>query len=356
MLKAWYYRLKTCNFAAMNKVKLLLGLIGLVFLANCSNEFDLVAEAEDIPVVYGLISRADTAHYIRIERAFVDPEISALEIAQRPDSLYYPNLGVRIERVNNTSESWTLTRVDGADEGYPRQSGVFANEPNWLYKFKLAPGEELVGGETYRLIIDRGDNFPAITAEAVIVSDIRISQPVTVKPQNWVYGDDINASNADISWRFQPDARFFDLKIRINIDRINLDDPDNPEDLSLIWTVTKNIKTDGDSRGERFRIPSVGLYQYIGSQLTAESNVEYDFKSYDYIIEGGGQELLDYINIGQANTGITSSQIVSNFTNLSEGLGVFSSRNSVSFDGFDLNSQSLDSLRRGVFTGDLKFR
>ena len=54
--------------------------IVLVFVAfyfmSCDNELNLVAEKKETPVVYGLIDQADTAQYIRVERVFVDEEIS----------------------------------------------------------------------------------------------------------------------------------------------------------------------------------------------------------------------------------------------------------------------------------------
>ena len=58
-------------------------------MVSCDNELDTIEEYKDIPVVYGFISLSDTAQYIRIERAFVDPNQSALDLAQNPDSLYY---------------------------------------------------------------------------------------------------------------------------------------------------------------------------------------------------------------------------------------------------------------------------
>ena len=52
-----------------------------VFLLSCKEDFDIAAEKKDIPVVYGLLSRQDTAHYIKVERAFLVPGRSAFEIA-----------------------------------------------------------------------------------------------------------------------------------------------------------------------------------------------------------------------------------------------------------------------------------
>jgi len=149
--------------------------LALLFNNSCSNDFDLNAPWQDIPVVYGLLSKLDTAHYIRVEKAFIDPTTSALELAQRPDSLYYENVDVRLEQLNgdNVVQSFNLVRVDGNLEGYQRDPGIFADAPNFLYKLRLPDNETLVDGEDYRLVINREDNLPEVSATAPLLSDIR---------------------------------------------------------------------------------------------------------------------------------------------------------------------------------------
>ena len=85
--------------------KLLLLLPFGLLLSACSNDFEVTAPWKDIPVVYAILSPQDTAHYIRIEKAFIDPDKSALEIARIPDSLYYPEnaISVFLERTENQS-------------------------------------------------------------------------------------------------------------------------------------------------------------------------------------------------------------------------------------------------------------
>jgi hypothetical protein len=139
-----------------------------ILLSSCSNDFDLTAPWKDIPVVYAIISPADTAHYIRIEKAFLDPERSALEIAKIADSLYYPEntISVFLQK-KGTTTLYPLTRVDGVKEGIVRDSGIFAQSPNWLYKIKPAQlGGGLQAGATYVLIIKRADGKADITANS----------------------------------------------------------------------------------------------------------------------------------------------------------------------------------------------
>ena len=110
------------------KKLLLLSLVAilLMFTYSCSNEFELNAPWKDVPVIYGILSKLDTAHYSRVEKAFLDSSTSALEIAQRPDPLYYENPAVLLERFDedNVVQTLNLVRVDGNLEGYQREDGI----------------------------------------------------------------------------------------------------------------------------------------------------------------------------------------------------------------------------------------
>ena len=76
--------------------KLLYFLLLGSMLSSCSNDFEVSAPWKEVPVAYALLSPKDSAHYVRIEKAFLDPNVSALEIAQIADSLYYPENDIAV--------------------------------------------------------------------------------------------------------------------------------------------------------------------------------------------------------------------------------------------------------------------
>jgi hypothetical protein len=78
------------------------------------------------------------------------------------------------------------------------------------------------------------------------------------------------------------------------------------------------------------------------------------FYSLDFIVYQAGQELYNYIAINAPSTSIV--QKASDYTNIKNGLGLFSSRGKGSVLGVKINQQTLDSLRSGQFTGDLNFK
>ena len=154
---------------------LLLPVFLIIGFSNCSNDFELTTGDTNKPVVYGFLSPKDTATYIRVEKAFVSENTNALHLAQRPEELYYEDIDVTLSSSGNT---FTLTRVDGAAEGYPREEGVFLNAPNYLYKLVLPTGETYDGGEAFTLSIN--DNLADTTITEVttqIVHEPTIQMP-----------------------------------------------------------------------------------------------------------------------------------------------------------------------------------
>src|SRR6185437_11084003 len=102
----------------------LLIITALVGISSCSTKFNIAAPYKNITVIYGLMDETDTAHYIRIEKAFLDQNKSAVVMAQNPDSSFYPEsqLDVKMELIDpsGTIDSiYSLSRVDLNNEGYP---------------------------------------------------------------------------------------------------------------------------------------------------------------------------------------------------------------------------------------------
>lgn len=321
--------------------------LSLGLFSSCSNDFDLTEDKKDIPVVYGLLNPQDTAHYIRIERAFIDESVSALEIAQRPDSLYYDNIVASIVDME-TSERFVLTRVDGNAEGYVRETGVFAQAPNYLYK--LHSSEFLpLDNRMYRLELDRGDGKSLVTAETVIIDNPTLVAPSTEAAFSFNYSlDNPGAVEPyEFSWKLT-EGVIFDITLRLKyIESVN----GGPFENKIIeWKVAKSIQE------FVFDLNKVGFYTTLASNIDEDATAQRLFQNIDLVLDSGGQAILDYINIGSANLGITSSQDIPTFTNLSEGVGIFSSRNRLIKADIPITPLTQDSLKNGSITKHLNFQ
>lgn len=316
----------------------------LVFL-SCDNTLDLNADWEDIPIVYGLLSATEDVQYIRVEKAFLDPVKSGLEVALISDSIYYQSLDVSLVNTS-TNEAFRLEEVDGADYGLPRGEGAFATIPNILYRID---SEDLVikPGESYELQINRGESKPLVTAFATVIDTVLISQPGA--RINFTY-----SSNFRIQWFPKTtgnDPKIYDAGMVIRYDEEQANVPDSPvESKSIFWLIDKEISdTELLTSGREF-------YVFLSNNLEADPNILRTFRGMDVVIDAGGPEILDYTRVGQANLGITASQEIPFYTNISEGRGIFSSRNRKVKTGILLSPVAKDSLVNGVFTKQLNFK
>jgi hypothetical protein len=337
----------TCNTiikAYFRPMKWIFGLISLGFLfVSCDNELVVTDEWKDIPVVWGLVSKSDTAHYIRVEKAYLDPTTSALAIARFPDSLYYENAVVTLKRISS-GQVFTLNRVDGDLEGYPREGGIFAETPNYLYKIK-ANVINIMIGEKYEFGLSREDEPEQVIAETII-----LPKPVLRNPNPGVLLPFRSNSTYTFTWNAIPDAGIFDLHLTFHFRERSPETGNLFVPRSVSWPLVRSaVSTEFAMNGSDFYN---SLKAYIAQNIMATRI----FDSVDIELWCGGKELEEYIKITQANTGITSTQEIPGYTNLSEGIGLFTSRNVTYHTGYKLNNQALDSLKNGSVTRLLNFQ
>jgi hypothetical protein len=324
-------------------MKWMFGLIFTAFLfTSCDNELVVTDQWKDIPVVWGFLSKSDTAHYIRVEKAFLDPTTSANTIARIPDSLYYDNAVVTLKRITS-GQVYTLTRVDGTAEGYPRADGVFAEVPNYLYKIK-ANQINLMVGEEYEFSLQRNDQTDPVTAKTIILPSPVLRNPPVGSLLSF-------KQNVDFYFNWNPieDAGVFDLQMRFNYYERSPETGNINVLKSIQWTVAQGLVE------REYYMDGAEFYNSINANIEEDPLATRLFESVDIIVWCGGKELEEYITILGANDGITSTQDIPLYTNLSEGRGIFTSRNVSDNMDFGLTNASLDSLKNGSITGDLNF-
>ncbi len=338
--------------------KLFVLLLGALSLASCSNDFDVIADWQEIPVVYGLIDASDTAQYIRVQKAFLDPETSAVQLAGIVDSIYFDaaSTSVALEMLNNSGTVVTtipLNRVDGALEGYPKEGGDFANSPNWLYK-TTSP---IDANREYRLVINTSSNTYSATTK--VVKPFTLDIPNITVSQAIVF----NYPNAEtaFSWTApeSTNATLFDLDLIITYQEGTLDGSIPTVQKTLTWPMRRNLRRESGNSVVNPRVAGEGFYSFIGDALEPLPNPTNAFRcisGLEVVVSGAAEDLDNFIDIQNTNTGITSAEVVPLYTNIEGGRGVFSSRRIQGFGGFTLAPTNRDSLANGIYTSDLSFQ
>lgn len=322
----------------------------ILSVLSCDEDFQLTETYKPIPVIYGFLDRTDTAQYLRVEKAFVSEDLAAISIAQNPDSLYYQNAFVKL--INKTkNKEYTLSRVDGTTEGYPREDGPFAKAPNYLFKIKTS-AMQWSGGDIWQLEVIADELQQPVTATIESVSDMKFTFPDdNTKQLKYFY-----INNHDFQWKHQTNTKVFNLKAFVFVEEV---------DIATGASVVKKIEMPiasalpgKDGTGEVFtnlKVFNSSLYNLLHDQLSPATGIERYLLKIDYQLIGGGPEIVEYFEVLNANTGITASQEIPRYTNLSQGFGIFSSKHKL-VRSISPQPPTLDSLQAHPLTKDLNFK
>lgn len=322
--------------------------IAVLGFSSCTTDFDLTADYKEITTVFGLISQNDQTHYIRIQRAFIDEETSALVLAQNPDSIYYPDvLTVTIQELK-TGKSYTLERIDG-DTLQPAitkdTDGIFASSPNILYRFRATLDPE----SEYVFQVVHNEDGRVITSTTGLVRDFLVTRPFPKQSINW-----LSPTNFFAYWNLAENSKIYDLVIRLHYTTANHSAPFvKTGNGTADWLVFKSQNFTQDN--PKVDIPGKSFYSGINFAMVPNPDEIRYFDSLSFIFSVGTPMLSDYINYNQAQTGITENQVSAQFTNITNGLGIFSARYYKTITGIKMTDNSIDSLACGPITGGLGF-
>lgn len=327
-----------------------------ILASSCSSDFKVGADYKDVSIVYCLLSKSDTAHFVKISKAFYDEKKNNLIIAQNPDSLYFSNLEVQLQELNNGNvvNSFGLTKVELHAEGIIKDTGTFATTPSYAYKLKRA----LDPSKRYKLVIKNLSTGRIVEGETNIINDanMQFTNPGPTSKLNFSEA----SQDYNFGWGAPASAAFFDLYMRFYYQEKNTNTNVTTykfADVSLLRNVP--------ATGGQVTAPLQGLdfYRALNSSLgVTPSYLSRYVDTPDLFIVAGGEELKTYIEVNSAQGGITFDQIKPNYTNLStdkvlrkDVYGIFSSRATRYQFGVQLSKATVDSIIYGSYTKNLNF-
>lgn len=336
-------------------VSLLAG-VSAVCLYSCSDDFKVAAPYKNITLVYGLLNMEDTAHYIKIQKAFLDENKNAIEMAKVPDSNYYPDLNVVIKEIvsGNVVKTINLQRVDVNREGYQKDTGTFFTAPNYAYKFK----EALNPNSKYRLVISNPDAGFTDSSEIQVLDASELkAYTVTINTQfNFSRTVPTGTARLDIPLQVPSNARYIEGKIKFRwVDKDLNTGQQTDHDADFIFAGEGISQTNITITNS-----NVSFYSFLKSSIpVAPDNIVRQMDSCDLHLAIGAQEMYDYIIVTNIQSGgLTADQLKPLYTNIlgDDVYGIFSSRAYRTYKNIPLTDATLDSFRVNPITRDLNIR
>lgn len=341
----------------MRQILFLCLLIISLLMSSCNNEIEINGEWKETMIVYGILDPSQQDQYIKINRAFLG-EGNALLFAQIPDSSIYPYLlDVVLEELNSSNQVVRTFYFDTVH--IYKEGGVFYSGYQPIYHTRIAnpsyidPLRDdtfwLSEDYTYRLRIVNPVTGNIVESTTPIVHNFTIKKPVPGATQiSFATANTVNAE-----WTSATNGRLYDLTFRFHFQEVYFSSQNDTINRSVDWKIgsVKSSKLDGtESMTVSYYNPN--FFQNLGNRILAADTIQRYPGKVELIFAVGADELSTYIDVNGPNTGIIQER--PQYTNISNGIGIFSSRFYKSFY-YKLNAYSIDSLKNGVFTIDLNF-
>lgn len=357
-------------------MRLLLTAIGcflVLGLHSCSEDFTVAAPYRQVTVVAGILDMKDTAHYIRIQKAFMDENKSAIQMSKEPDSSFYSNLVVKLYEYDSAQtralDSVMLYRVDLNNEGYPKKTPIndqqFFTSPHYAYKFVKS---DLSPRLWYRLTIHNTNTGRTDSSDyvGIINSDSNRNFDGFYIPEFQLanYIIDFSKTTQTSQYRLSPfvpkNSRMLEGYLRFHYAERNVVTGQTVRMPPLDYAFDTDMSATKPGVRAELSTLNANIYAFLNSSIgAAPPNVERLMDSCDIFVYAASPEIYYYrlINLGQTG-GITSENIQPNYTNFSgtDVIGVLGSRGMRAYYNAAISKVTLDSLRDSPITESLRIR
>jgi len=317
----------------MKKKYLILSVFAIVFTA-CETDFDVNADWEETTVVFGLLDAAKDTQFIKISKAFLG-EADALQMAQNSDSINFNKgeLDVKITRINNNGSTDTIMLNEVRtlrDEGYFNDSIVMYTFENFEFQSNSLNQYTnfLNSNSEYELLIKNNITGNSVSSTTEIIKGFNFSSGIPTSNRLTFYVDGLGYRFPRFEWSAPENVEIFQFNLRFHY-------KENGLEKELSWNQTELGSNDNILilSGEDF------FHQFLANNLAAlADDEEREFMNIDIEMTLGTQDLKTYIAVNEPITGIVQER--PQFTNINNGIGLFSSRYTKVYYGLSLNPDS----------------
>ncbi|GAB5558208.1 MAG: hypothetical protein SchgKO_24210 [Schleiferiaceae bacterium] len=326
----------------MNKLSAWIFLLIPLAFISCDNELDVNGPFQENTIVYAILDPAQDTQWVRVQRAFMGDQ-GADGGRNNPDSLYYSQLQVKVTELFNGNRTEHILTKDSTSRQL--EDGYFTTEGFHLYRFEAPVNPDA----SYELEITRPDST-LVTSFTPIVGDFNINSPNSFQRLTFARpsGQDIGYSRAVNGRIYQGYIRFYYKEQN----RFSFYDTANYYlDFPLVTQYSSSL--DGQGVDISQNVGYDDFFGFLVANLEADPNINRFFKHCDIFITSGEDDFATYLNVTRPSNGIVQDR--PNFTNINNGLGLFSSKNLSERLVVDLSVRSLDSLYFSDLTCDLRF-
>ena len=315
-------------------------------LYSCKNDFEVNEDWKETMIVYGLLNPADTAQYIKINKAFLG-QGNALVMAGEFDSLNYTQ-----GEINATLEQWNGSTLVQTIQLYldtliPKDTGVFASPDQNLYKTSVPIVQN---GNIYKLRVINERTGKVVTSETPIVQTVSVNTPTPNQTINIV---GINPFKT--KWNSAAQGRKYEVKVRFHyVEKLIFDTTQQQQKYVDVFLGNFTSNTLNGGEVMETYINPVSFYSTLKNNIPVSTSVNYYFSHLEFIYSVAAENFSVYMDIASTQSATFGDPPL--FTNIDGGVGLFSSRYNKTVNNVKFSIASYDSLRYGQYTSQLGFQ
>ena len=281
-----------------------------MFFSACENEVNINADFKETIVIYALLDPEDSIQYIKVNKAYLNVGIGALEAAKISDSLYLDSARVQLKRLSTGQ-----LIICNAEEGPKKDSGIFANNKNilWVTREKIYPNEE------YEITVTNPLTKTKAVSVTKTVGPAKIRAPFIDQTNIFSVGPEY----INVVYVTATNAFSYDVQFHVFYEEFSTADTGKKITKMATWKMITNLLVANNSDVRR-QIPRLSFIQFLQNSITASPNLKHRIKWVGITMYGANQTLIDYISVNEPSIGIVQKQ--ADYTNITGGYGLFASR------------------------------
>lgn len=329
---------------------ILMPLAALLLLAgSCANDINTNADYKEIMVIYGLLNKNDTTHYVRVSRAFLTENQSALEVAKVLDTAYLNGIEVKIDEyeVVGTWENYKATYNLVQDKTLAKDTGIFANYPNILFSFS----QKLDSTHLYKLTVTNKNSGKVATAQTYLVNDPTLGVP-NYNSSKYLID---TARNLTLNWTGGKNSKVHDLTMRFYWNEYDKNTNQLvAENVYIDWPMVQD-KSVSNAGTIRSNLAGSNFFSYIVGLVPVKQNIYRVPQKIDFTYWAADEQFDLYRSVNKPSVGIVQKR--PEYTNISNGnYGLFASRNRLLIENVTISDKTIENLQTYSLTRSLNFR
>lgn len=306
-------------------------LISFIGITSCEVEFNPNDDWKETTIVYGVLDQDADTNFIRIQKCFVG-DGNYIEFAKQKDSIYYKADELEVKMYGfyawDDTTGWNTSRAHDSctltyTESYNKPEGGFYSEiaPIFFTTHKLNSDFNY-----YHLVIRNLKTGNIVTSHTKLVADYKVTNPSGTSfgfNYSQIYNQNIltckwtsmtTGAYGEIARLFQPCIRF------------NFMENGEPAYVNLDFSTMVNDYTVADKTLQYIIFEKEVLSQIVSKikkRGVANRSFVFDTPAFEIYVYGCAENLHSYIDNNAPIVSLTERPL---FTNINNGIGIFSSR------------------------------